>query len=90
MGLNTDGVISYCAFIGVVLPFSLPGSESLCVAFSVLEHGKDVYIDGADLAAFFGHAKKSGTCQSVLAEVAPDGRLSRLSFLRQMVGDLLS
>jgi len=90
MDLNRDGYISYCAFLSIMLPFSLRTNENLCrVAFSILDRGKDGFIDDQDLAAVFGHEKDSDTCKTILAEVSPHGKLKWEAFLQLMTGDLL-
>uniref|UniRef100_A0A7S2K174 EF-hand domain-containing protein n=1 Tax=Zooxanthella nutricula TaxID=1333877 RepID=A0A7S2K174_9DINO len=93
MDLNRDGYISYVAFLAFMLPFTLRSNENLCkVAFSILDRGKDGYIDCADLAVVFGHNEDSEMCRRILQEVSEEvcGRLSWRSFVQLMGGEFLS
>lgn len=87
--LNRDGYISYCAFIGALMPSGATGN-SCKVAFSILDRGKDGCADCADAAAVIGEEEGSETCRSILADIAPDGWLSWPGLLSPMAGGLLS
>lgn len=68
MDLHRGGCIGYCAFIGamIMMPLSLRSNETLCdVAFSILDRGKDGYIDCADLAAVVAHEKDRETRRNI-------------------------
>lgn len=81
---NRDGYIGYLTFMAATLRHTTTSDASLCrVAFSILDHGKDGLLDGADIAAVFGHTNDVEACR-VLAEVCPDGQVSLDRFLELM------
>lgn len=70
-----NGLYRRTSFIGA-MPLSLRSNGTLCkVALSFLDSGKDRYFDCAHLAAVFGQGNDRETCTSIVAEIAPDGRL---------------
>jgi len=81
---NRDGYIGYLTFMAATLPHTMTTDSSLCkVAFDILDHGKDGLLDGADIAAVFGHDDDHETCRG-LTEVCPDGKVSLDRFLELM------
>jgi len=81
---NRDGYIGYLTFMAATLPNNLTSDANLCrVAFNILDHGKDGLLDGADIAAVFGHANDAEACRG-LAEVCLDGQISLNCFLELM------
>jgi calcium-dependent protein kinase len=83
--MNRDGYIGVLAFLAVTLPSWMCNDMSVCrVAFDMLDKGRDGFIDASDLAHTFGHPVGAPICQSVLAEVCHDGRLSFEHFVQIM------
>jgi len=81
---NRDGYIGYLTFMAATLRHTMTSDANLCrIAFRILDHGKDGLVDGADIAAVFGHTDDHEACRG-LAEVDPDGQVSLDRFLELM------